>query len=262
MRAERIIERLDALFEIGRAEGTNRPGPGCGRAARVRAWPPAGCRMPASRSRSDPAGNLLRHGCPAATRAGRGVERLAPRHAARRRAASTARSACSPRSTRRGDRARAAAPRAHARRRRLPARGGLAVRARRASAAGRLAGMLEPDEADLRDADGSRWARRSRRSAWASCRRRGWLEPPPACYVETHIEQGPMLAAAGDALGVVTSIAGMAGVEITFSRPPRPRGHDADGAARRRARGGDRVRRSLAHDAARSIPEAVAPSAG
>ena len=30
MRAARILERLDALFEIGRAAGTNRPGLGAG----------------------------------------------------------------------------------------------------------------------------------------------------------------------------------------------------------------------------------------
>ena len=35
----------------------------------------------------------------------------------------------------------------------------------------------------------------------------GWLDPPPVAYIEAHIEQGPVLAAAGAPLGVVTSIA-------------------------------------------------------
>jgi allantoate deiminase len=39
----------------------------------------------------------------------------------------------------------------------------------------------------------------------------------PAAYVETHIEQGPVLAAADAALGDVAGIAGMAGFTITFS---------------------------------------------
>jgi allantoate deiminase len=38
----------------------------------------------------------------------------------------------------------------------------------------------------------------------------------PAAYLEVHIEQGPALAAAGQALGDVTGIAGMAGFTITF----------------------------------------------
>jgi len=38
----------------------------------------------------------------------------------------------------------------------------------------------------------------------------------PVAYVETHIEQGPILAAAGMAVGDVAAIAGMAGFTVTF----------------------------------------------
>ena len=39
---------------------------------------------------------------------------------------------------------------------------------------------------------------------------------PPAAYVEAHIEQGPILDAAGAALGDVAAIVGMAGFTVTF----------------------------------------------
>jgi len=39
----------------------------------------------------------------------------------------------------------------------------------------------------------------------------------PAAYVETHIEQGPMLESAGAPLGDVAAIVGMAGFSVTFS---------------------------------------------
>ena len=105
---------------------------------------------------------------------------------------------------------------------------------------------------------GSRSRRRSRRSATASCRAAGWLDPPPAAFVEAHIEQGPTLAAMRRAARRSSrSIAGMAGLEITFSGR---RGHagtvqmqlrsDALGAAARLV--------VDAHDVARSLPGAVA----
>ena len=75
--------------------------------------------------------------------------------------------------------------------------------------------------------------------------------------MEAHIEQGPTLAALGAPLGIVTSIAGMAGLELTFTGR---RGHagtvqmelrsDALGAAARFVVG--------AHDVARALPGAVA----
>src|SRR5439155_14136778 len=85
----------------------------------------------------------------------------------------------------------------------------------------------------------------------------GWLDPPPASYVEAHIEQGPVLAAAAAPLGLVTAIAGMAGIEVAFDGR---RGHagtvpmilraDALAAAARFVHG--------LHDAARALPDAVA----
>ena len=77
--------------------------------------------------------------------------------------------------------------------------------------------MLEDDEADLRDADGVTLGEAFAALGLGELPAAGWLEPPPACWVETHIEQGPTLAGGGHPLGVVTSIAGMAGVEIAFA---------------------------------------------
>jgi hydantoinase/carbamoylase family amidase len=74
--------------------------------------------------------------------------------------------------------------------------------------------------------------------------------------VEAHIEQGPVLAARGAALGVVTSIAGMAGLEIAFvgrrghaGTVPMPLRADALAAAVQAM--------GAAYDAARGIPGAV-----
>src|SRR5206468_10254808 len=44
----------------------------------------------------------------------------------------------------------------------------------------------------------------------------GWLRAP-AAYVELHIEQGPILAAAGAPLGIVTAIAGLARFGVVFA---------------------------------------------
>ena len=119
-----------------------------------------------------------------------------------------------------------------------------------------VAGMLEDDEADLRDADGISLGEAFEALGLGQLPVAGWLEPAPACFVETHIEQGPVLAAAGVPLGVVTSIAGMAGIDIVFTGR---RGHagttpmvlraDALGAAARFVQ--------TAHDTARAIPDAV-----
>jgi allantoate deiminase len=45
---------------------------------------------------------------------------------------------------------------------------------------------------------------------------KGWLVPAPAAYIEAHIEQGPVLAALGEALGVVESIVGMLELQVVF----------------------------------------------
>lgn len=44
----------------------------------------------------------------------------------------------------------------------------------------------------------------------------GWLDPKPAAFVETHIEQGPRLEKAGAPLAVVTGIVAMARGEVVF----------------------------------------------
>jgi hydantoinase/carbamoylase family amidase len=45
----------------------------------------------------------------------------------------------------------------------------------------------------------------------------GWLVPAPAAFVEAHIEQGPVLAQQGAALGVVTSIVGILELCVVFT---------------------------------------------
>jgi len=120
-----------------------------------------------------------------------------------------------------------------------------------------MVGDIEPDEGDLLDADGVSVAEAFAELGLGRLPTRGWAEPPPACFLEAHIEQGPALAAAGAPLGVVTSIAGMAGFDVVFSGS---RGHagtvpmslrsDALGAAARFV--------LAAHEIARSIPGAVA----
>ena len=120
-----------------------------------------------------------------------------------------------------------------------------------------MVGDIEPDEGDLLDADGVSVAQAFAELGLGRLPTRGWADPPPACFLEAHIEQGPALASAGAPLGVVTSIAGMAGFDVVFSGS---RGHagtvpmslrsDALGAAARFV--------LAAHEVARSIPGAVA----
>jgi allantoate deiminase len=120
-----------------------------------------------------------------------------------------------------------------------------------------VCGMLDNDEGDLRDAAGISLAAAFAALGYGELPTAGWLDPAPACFVEAHIEQGPTLAAAGVPLGIVTSIAGRAGIEFTFTGR---RGHagtvqmhlrsDALGAAARLI--------VDAHDVARSLPASVA----
>ena len=120
-----------------------------------------------------------------------------------------------------------------------------------------ICGMLDDDEGDLRDAAGISLAAAFAALGYGELPTEGWLDPAPASFVEAHIEQGPTLAAIGAPLGIVTSIAGMAGIEFTFTGR---RGHagtvqmhlrsDALGAAARLI--------VDAHAVARSLPDAVA----
>ena len=227
-RAGQVLVRLAELFEIGRQAGTNRPGLGEGEQRAhdlVASWmAEAGLEVEVDR-----AGNLIGRLPGSDPSAGRGVD--ADRTWTRRptAACSTARWAWwrdwmrPPRS-------------APGRLRRTIAV--VAFRLEEGCRFGRgvfgsraMVGDIEPDEGDLLDADGISVRRPSRSSDWAGCRPRAGADPPPACFVETHIEQGPALAAAGAPLGVVTSIAGMAGLRRRLLGQPRSRRHGADVAA-------------------------------
>src|SRR5207245_1109445 len=88
-----------------------------------------------------------------------------------------------------------------------------------------IADRLEPGEADrVRDADGV---------SLAEAMRGVGLDPGAAAtavrrdldvFVELHVEQGPILEDHGPRLGVVTTIAGTAHVEITVRGEPGPAG--------------------------------------
>jgi hydantoinase/carbamoylase family amidase len=79
-----------------------------------------------------------------------------------------------------------------------------------------LVGRLEPDEGDLVDADGITLAQAFAGLGLGDLPGRALAGRPPHVFVEAHIEQGPVLADRRCPLGVVTSIAGMAGFEIVF----------------------------------------------
>ena len=117
--------------------------------------------------------------------------------------------------------------------------------------------MLEPGEGDLRDADGTTLADAFAALGFGVLPTRGWLEPAPHAFVEAHIEQGPTLAAAGSRLGLVTSIAGMLGMEITFSGR---RGHAGTVPMELRSDALAAAARFVlaAHESARSVPGGVA----
>lgn len=121
-----------------------------------------------------------------------------------------------------------------------------------------VVGELEADEADLVDPDGITLGEAFAALGLGDDLPGGPLADPfPACFVEAHIEQGPSLAARGAALGIVSSIAGMAGVELVFTGR---RGHAGTVPMELRsdalAAGAGFVR--AAHELARGLPGAVA----
>jgi hydantoinase/carbamoylase family amidase len=120
-----------------------------------------------------------------------------------------------------------------------------------------LCGLLEPGEGDLVDTDGVSLAEAFAALGYGDLPTAGWLEPAPAAYIETHIEQGPSLAARGAQLGLVTSIAGMLGMELTFSGR---RGHAGTVPMELRSDALAAASRFVlaAHESARAIPGAVA----
>ena len=120
-----------------------------------------------------------------------------------------------------------------------------------------VCGLLDADEGDLIDADGISLARAFAALGYGELPAAGWLDPPPVCFVEAHIEQGPKLAVAGAPLGIVSSIAGMAGFELTFAGR---RGHAGTVPMAVRSDALVAAARFVvaAHDVACSLPEAVA----
>ena len=255
VRAERIVRRLDALFEIDRAAGTNRPGLGSGEQRAhdlVAGW----MREAGLDVSVDPAGNLF-------GRAG-GADPELPE-------VWTGSHLDTPPDGGRFDGALGVVMGldvAEAILRSGGARRTVAVVAFRLEEGPRfgrgvfgsraVVGELDADEADLVDADGVTLAEAFAALGLGEELPSGPLvERSPACFVEAHIEQGPSLAARGAALGVVTSIAGMAGIDLVFTGR---RGHagtvpmelrsDALAAAAGFVR--------AAHELARGLPGAVA----
>ena len=78
-----------------------------------------------------------------------------------------------------------------------------------------LCGVLREGELDGRDAAGVSIREALRDLGFGAPPPGGWLRAPEA-YVEAHVEQGPVLDAAGIPLGVVTGIAAMARGDVTF----------------------------------------------
>jgi allantoate deiminase len=253
-RAARILERLDTLFEIGRAAGTNRPGLAEGEQRAfelVAGW----MREAGLDVTFDPAGNVvgrLQGSEPDLPEIWSGSHLDTPPDGGRFDGALGTLLAL--------DAAEAVGAGG------LPRRtvAAMAFRLEEGPRFGRgvfgsraVCGMLDDDEGDLLDPDGISLAQAFAALGYGELPQAGWLDPPPAAFVEAHIEQGPTLAATGAPLGIVTSIAGMAGLELTFRGR---RGHagtvqmqlraDALGAAARFVVG--------AHDVARSLPGAVA----
>jgi hydantoinase/carbamoylase family amidase len=253
-RAARIRARLDTLFEIDRAEGTNRPGLGAGE---QRAFELVGgwMREAGLEVSSDPGGNLYGR-APGSDRSlaevWSGSHLDTPPDGGRFDGALGVLSAldAAEQILAGGGAARTLAVVAF--RLEEGPRFGRGVFGSRA-----VCGTLEPDEADLVDADGISLGEAFAALGLGELPTEGWLGSGPASYLEVHIEQGPVLAANDQRLGIVTSIAGMVGIELTFAGR---RGHagtvpmglrsDALGAAARLV--------VAAHATATAIPGAVA----
>ena len=225
-------------------------------------WSPAGCVMPASRTR--------RRRVPATCRAriagsdpelAEVLERLAPRHAAGRRARSTARSAC----CRALDAAEAIARGRRGRRthhgRRLPARGGPALRPRR----------LRQPCAVRRARDGRGRAPRRRRHhagrgvrrtrAGRAAGRTGWLgRRPRASWRRTSSRVRCWPPRSGARRRHLDRRHG--GHRARLLRAPRSCRHRADGAALGRARRRGRLRARAARRRAGASPARSPRSAG
>jgi allantoate deiminase len=253
-RAGRVLERLDTLFEIGRAAGTNRPGFGEGeeRAHELVAGWMRDAGLEVSR---DPCGNLiglLEGKEPERPEVWSGSHLDTPPDGGRFDGALGVVSALDAVEAIRADGRPRRSIKVIAFRLEEGPRFGVGVFGSRA-----ICGMLEDGEGDLRDADGVSLAEAFNGLGLGELPTRGWLEPSPAAFVELHIEQGPTLAAAGLPLGIVGSIAGMAGLELTFTGR---RGHAGTVPMVLRSDALAAGARLVvdAHEIARSIPGAVA----
>jgi allantoate deiminase len=214
-RAERIVGRLDALFEIGRAAGTNRPGLGPGEQQAhdlVAGW----MREAGLEVSVDPAGNLFGRvpgADPGLPEVWTGSHLDTPPDGGRFDGALGVVMGLDVAEAilRSGGARRTVAVVAF--RLEEGPRFGRGVFGSRA-----VVGELDADEADLVDSDGVTLGEAFAALGLGDELPSGPLvKRLPACFVEAHIEQGPSLAARGAALGVVTSIAGMAGIELVFS---------------------------------------------
>ena len=209
-------------------------GPRSGRAARARARgrldARGGARGHARRRRQPrraPRGQRAR----AAARSGAG--RISTRRPTA--GASTAPSACSARSTR-SRRSAPAARRAAASRSSRSASRRARASAAASSAAARSAACSTTTRATSLDADGISLAEAFAALGLGDLPHAGWLDPPPSCFVELHIEQGPTLAAAGASARHRDLDRRHGGPRARLLGSPRPRGHRADAAALRCAR--------------------------
>ena len=196
-RAGRILDRLDALFEIGRAAGTNRPGfgPGEERAHELVAGWMREAGLEVTRDRGGNLVGRLAGSEPELPEVWSGSHLDTPPDGGRFDGALGVLSAL--------DAAEAIARRRPRRAAASPSSPFVSRRARASaaacSAAARSAGSSTTTRAICATPTASRWPRRSRALGLGELPRAGWLDPPPACFVELHIEQGPTLAAAGAA---------------------------------------------------------------
>jgi hydantoinase/carbamoylase family amidase len=80
-----------------------------------------------------------------------------------------------------------------------------------------LCGGLGPAELETADDKGVTIADAVRSLGFGPVSEGGWLDRPPAAFVELHVEQGPVLAAQDVPLGIVTSIVGLARLRVVFT---------------------------------------------
>lgn len=80
-----------------------------------------------------------------------------------------------------------------------------------------IAGQIAPDEADrLTDADGNTIGAAMRSCGLDPTRIHEATRRDLVAFVEPHIEQGPVLAEAGDVVGVVDQVVGVRGLRVSF----------------------------------------------